>query len=65
MRRATLSDSDKPSETDTTPVAWFVEMIHALNRGDLIRALEAQRQLKQEGFSVSFHRTPECERGQR
>lgn len=46
----------EPGPVDTSPVAWFVEMVNALDRGDLPRAVEAQGELERDGFRVTYRR---------
>jgi hypothetical protein len=38
------------------PIAWFAEMVLSLDRGDLTRAVESQRELRRMGFEVTFRR---------
>ena len=54
--RITTEDRPEPGPGDTTPVAWFVEMVNALDRGDLPRAVEAQGALERDGFRVTYRR---------
>lgn len=39
-------------------VAWFSELIIRLDRGDLVGAVEAQREIERHGFKVTYRRRP-------
>jgi hypothetical protein len=41
-----------PDRFQDSPIAWFGEMLLAIDRGDFHRASEAQRQLSRLGWSV-------------
>ena len=49
-------DGPEPRPGETSPIAWFAEMVNALDRGDLGRAIEAQQELDREGFRVTYRR---------
>jgi len=44
-------------------VAWFSELVLCLDRGDLSGAVEAQTQIEQHGFKVTFRRRPRSAKG--
>lgn len=44
-------------------VAWFSELVLRLDRGDLVGAAEAQAEIEQHGFRVTFRRRPRTGRG--
>ncbi len=41
-------------DAEQCPTAWFCEMGRALNEGDLQRAAEAHKRLRELGVSVKF-----------
>jgi len=53
MPRTRLSDDLRPEES---PIAWFGEMLLAIDRGDWSRAAKAQRELNRLGWSVDRRR---------
>jgi hypothetical protein len=48
-----VEDSNRPEES---PIAWFGELLLAIDRGDYLRASEAQRQLARLGWRVDHQR---------
>ena len=48
--------TDGRPEGSAFPISWFAEMVNALDRGDLGRAVEAQEELERDGFKVSYRR---------
>jgi hypothetical protein len=54
MSRPKPPDDFRPEES---PIAWFGEMLIAIDRGDFERAAESQRQLDRLGWRVSRKRT--------
>ena len=49
MSRSKSLDDFRPEES---PIAWFMEMLLAADRGDFERAAESQRQLDRLGWRV-------------
>lgn len=39
-------------------VAWFSELVDRLDKGNLPGAVEAQKELEEHGFKVTFRRRP-------
>ena len=54
MSRQKPPDNFRPEES---PIAWFGEMLIAIDRGDFERAAESQRQLDRLGWRVSRKRS--------
>jgi hypothetical protein len=54
MSRVKPPDDFRPEEP---PIAWFGEMLIAIDRGDFERAAELQRQLDRLGWRVSRRRS--------
>jgi hypothetical protein len=54
MSRQKPPDDFRPEES---PIAWFGEMLIAIDRGDFDRAAESQRQLDRLGWRVNRKRT--------
>ena len=52
--RPTVKGRTRPEES---PIAWFGEMLLAIDRGDFERAAESQRQLDRLGWRVNRKRT--------
>jgi hypothetical protein len=50
MSRSKPPDSFRPEES---PIAWFGEMLIAIDRGDFERAAESQRELDRLGWRVT------------
>ena len=50
MSRTNPLDDFRPEES---PIAWFGEMLIAIDRGDFERAAESQRQLDRLGWRVT------------
>ena len=50
MSRPKPPDDFRPEES---PIAWFGEMLIAIDRGDFERAAESQRQLNRLGWRVT------------
>jgi hypothetical protein len=53
------SDDFRPEDS---PIAWFGEMILAVERGDFDRAAESQRQLSRLGWRVDRHKSQQTAR---
>ena len=53
MSRTKPPDDFRPEES---PIAWFGEMLIAIDRGDFERAAESQRQLDRLGWRVNRKR---------
>jgi hypothetical protein len=53
MSRPKTPDEFRPEES---PIAWFGEMLLAIDRGDFSRAPESQRQLDRLGWRVNRRR---------
>lgn len=43
----------EPFRPEESPIAWFGEMLLAIDRGDFRRATEAQRELSRLGWDVA------------
>ncbi len=56
--RLAVSDEFRPEES---PIAWFGEMLIAIDRGDVDRAEESRRQLDRLGWRV--RRKQSCQDG--
>jgi len=54
MPRTKPPDDFRPEES---PIAWFGEMLLAIDRGDWSRAAEAQRELNRLGWNVDRRKT--------
>ncbi len=60
----------RPANPGTTrpedsPIAWFGEMLLAIDRGDFDRAAESQRQLSRLGWRVVRRRASQTVHGER
>jgi hypothetical protein len=65
-----MSQARPPDDTsdrcEDSPIAWFGEMLFALDRRDIDRAAEAKRQLTRLGWSVKYRKPrPDREGGTR
>lgn len=56
MRLSITGEPIVPRPGETSPIAWFVELVNALDRGDLARAVEVQGELERDGFRVTYRR---------
>jgi hypothetical protein len=51
MRSARLENPTRP-EPEESPIAWFAELLLAIDRGNFEQAAESQRQLRRLGWRV-------------
>lgn len=58
IRREFPDSNGRPPIDGISPIVWFAELVNALKRGDLPRAVEAQGALDAYGFRVTFHPQP-------
>lgn len=49
--------AEERARPEESPIAWFGEMLIAIDRGDFERAAESQRQLDRLGWRVSRKRS--------
>jgi hypothetical protein len=57
------TDSLEHFRPEESPIAWFGEMLLAIDRGSFDRAAECQRQLSRLGWRVDRRKTPRTARG--
>ncbi len=50
MKKTTAEQDIRPEDS---PIAWFLELLLALDRGDYLRASEAKDQLARLGWTVT------------
>jgi len=48
---------------EESPIAWFAEMLFAVDRGDFDHAAESQRQLSRLGWRVDRRKRPQSAAG--